>query len=112
MADLVPVNSSQTGAVLSPVAANADGDLCPQAKRILLLVINGGENACDVTVHCQRSACGFPDDHDKVTSVAAGASKYIGPFNKALYNDTDAKLEIKYSQVDTVTIAALEVNDL
>ena len=111
MADLVPVNSSVNGVAMSLVAATAGGDLCPQAKRILLMIVNGGASPCNATVHGQNAACGDPSAHDEVTTVPAGATKIIGPFNRAMYNDSADKLEIKYDQVSSVTIGAIEVAD-
>lgn len=110
-ADITPVNSSMTGAVISQSAATSGGDLCPNVKRVVLKVVNGGGSDCNVTVHGQRVACGLPSLHDKVTTVASGDAKYIGPFNKAIYNDDDGHLEITYDQVTSVTIGAIEVAD-
>lgn len=111
MADLVPVNSSQTGVAITPVSATAGGDKCPNAKRVILMLINGGASPCNMTVHGQAAACGLPSAHDKVTTVAAGSTKYAGPFNRAMYNDADDELEITYDQVSSVTIGAIEIAD-
>ncbi|UCD57872.1 MAG: hypothetical protein JSV16_01815, partial [Candidatus Hydrogenedentota bacterium] len=61
-----------------------------------------------VTVDSQ-TACSQGYDHNAVVSVPASGEKMIGPFPKDRFNDTAGKVQIAYSGVTSVTVAAIEL---
>lgn len=97
--------SGLTGQTVTPVAATSGGDQFANDGSTLLLVVNGGTEI-DVTINSQ-TACDQGSDHDVVVTVGAGATKYIGPFPKARFDDGSGNVLITYEGVTSVTVAAL-----
>lgn len=90
------------------VPADAAGDSFVNSGRTFLIVRNGGTAAINVTVNSQKP-CNYGFDHDVVVSVAAGAEEWIGPFPKERFNDSNGRVQVSYSDVTSVTVAAVEV---
>lgn len=97
-----------TGLAPSYDAAAAGGDEFVNSGRVFIHVKNGGGSSVDVTVDSQ-TPCSQGYDHDAVVAVGAGAEKMIGPFPKDRFNDTSGKVQVTYSGVSSVTIAAIEL---
>src|SRR5688572_24596565 len=88
MATLTVTNVSRAGIAAAPVAATAGGggDEFPNDGRTLIEVFNGGGSPITVTLHIRQTVDGGAVTN-RTVSVAAGARKRIGTFNKAEYND-------------------------
>lgn len=97
-----------TGLAPSYDAAAAGGDEFVNSGRTFIHVKNGGGSPIDVTVDSQMP-CSQGYDHNAVVAVPASGEKMIGPFRKDRFNDSDGKVQITYSAVTSVTIAAIEV---
>lgn len=108
MADLTVQKVVLTGLNPSYEAAAAGGDAFVNSGRTFIHVKNGGAGSIDVTVDSQ-TPCSQGYDHDAVVAVPAGEERMIGPFTKERFNDNDEKVQIAYSGVTSVTIAAIEV---
>lgn len=89
-------------------AAAAGGEEFVNSGRVFIHVKNGGGSSIDVTVDSQ-TPCSQGFDHNAVVAVGAAADKMIGPFPKDRFNDTAGKVQVTYSGVTSVTIAAIEV---
>ena len=97
-----------TGVALAYQAANVDGNyIVNTTGRVILHAKNGSGGAITVTVNSQQQ-CDQGGDHDLVVSVGAGADKMIGPLTTARYNDTDGRVQITYSGVTSLTVAAID----
>lgn len=97
-----------TGLTPSYDAAAAGGDEFVNSGRIFIHVKNGGGASIDVTVDSQ-TPCNQGVDHNAVVAVPAAGERMIGPFPKDRFNDTAGKVQIAYSGVTSVTIAAIEL---
>jgi hypothetical protein len=77
--------------------------------RTYLVVANGGGVTCNVTVDSQVN-CSQGFDHDSAVAVAAGITKFIGPFEKGRWNNpTTKKVSWSYDQVASVTVGVFEL---
>ena len=92
-------------------AASGGGDtfVNPTDGTTLLVVDNGGGGAVVVTIDSLK-ASDFGTDEDIVVSVAAGARTFIGPFDRARFNDVAQTVGVTYDGVTSVTVAALKVD--
>lgn len=90
------------------VPASAGGDDFANSGKTFLIVKNGGAGAVTVMINSQ-APCSYGFDHDIQVSVAAGDESWIGPFSKARFNNQDGKVQVTYSGVTSVTVAAVEV---
>ena len=97
-----------TGVALAYQAANAEGNyIINTTGRVVLHVKNGGGGAISVTVDSQQ-ACDQGYDHDVVVSVPAGEDRMIGPLTTYRFNDEDGRVQIAYTGVSSVTVAAID----
>lgn len=113
MAVLTVQNVVLAGAVITPVAAAGGGDSFdnPSDERNELVVINGGGVSINVTIVTQPTSIPVPGYGavplaSEVIAVAAGATKRIGPFPAAKFNDANGRVNVTYSGVTSVTVAA------
>jgi len=109
MAQLSIQQMSIAGIVPSYAAATIDtGDLAANNGKTFLHVKNGGASPINVTVasNYNNPPAGTAQE-DIVVAVANGSEKMIGPFNMQGYNTVDGNIEITYSAVISVTIAAI-----
>lgn len=99
-----------TAAGITPdyVAASATGDSFPNNGRVMLHVKNGGTAAIDVTIISAKT-CNFGFQHNITVSVPASGEKMIGPFPPERFNNDQGQVQVNYSAVTSVTVAALEV---
>lgn len=107
MANLVPQNASVNGTTLNYVAATAGGDRVTTGSNIYLLVRNGGGASVTVTLATPGTIFNGQQIPDTTVAVAAGADVII-PAN-ANYRDTDGRAAITYSDVTSLTVAAIAV---
>lgn len=116
MAAIAPVTPSLAGVLNGSVSAAGGGDSVANPKgNIILRVTNGGGGSINVTVAAgpnpTRPADGtFPAMTlaNVVVAVAAGATRYIGPFPPA-FNDNSGNLQVTYSGVTSVSVEAIQI---
>lgn len=92
------------------VGAAAGGDQFPNDGRTVLEVLNGGGGSINVTVVQQNAdADGYKEN--KVMAVANGATlgRRLGPFEKNLFDDANGNVQVTYSGVTSVTVAAVSL---
>lgn len=101
------------GIVPAYTAANVDGHTIDGGGDVILHVKNGSAASINVTIQTAATQDGLAVA-EQVVAIAAGAEKFIGPFNPSTYDRasgaTDAgKVYVDFSAVTTVTLAALGV---
>lgn len=106
MATLTSQRPTVTGAALTMQAAAGGGDKAKPGA--FVLVTNGGVGSITVTVAVPGTEYGQARADIPVT-VAAGASKMIGPLPSDL-RGTDGLVALTYSGVTSVTVAAIEAS--
>jgi hypothetical protein len=117
MAVLTVQNLSLTGLAATLAAATATtGDKFdnPTDERTFLRVTNGSGASINVTITAQAaninvSGYGLVALANQVVAVAAGASKDIGPFPAALWNDANGQVNFVCSAVTSVTVGAIRM---
>lgn len=109
MADLQPVRATLDGGATSAggVAASAGGDSAPVGDGRLLLVDNGGAAAVTVTAATPGTYQGLAVA-DATITVPVGGSGVL-PLSRVLMG-TDGRAAITYDQVDTVTVAVIDLD--
>lgn len=110
MATLTVQEIVSSGLTPSYGAAAAGGDQFAWSERALLHVKNGSAASINVTITSQYT--NPPDGTAKdnlVISVAAGGEKMIGPLHRDGYRDSDGNVQVGYSDVTSVTVAALKM---
>jgi len=92
-------------AVETYVAASALGDVFRNDGNTELVIVNEGGAGITVTIPATR-ACrhGFLDD--EVFTVSAGVERRAGPFDHARFGDAQGRVQINYSDVTGVSVAA------
>jgi hypothetical protein len=100
------------GAVAAFTAANVDGHTIPGGGNTRLLVTNGSASPIDVTVQTAATTDGLAVT-DQVVTIAAGATKAIGPFRPTTYDRASGAVDaglvyVDFSAVASVTVLALE----
>lgn len=109
MATLTVQSTTTAGVVpAAAVAAAGGGDQFSNDGNTALEVINGGVGSINVTIEAQK-LCERGTAHDIVVAVGAGATKHIGPFDPAWFNDVNSMVQITYSGVTDVTVRAFKV---
>jgi hypothetical protein len=108
------LNIDGLAATLTSAAAGGDKFANPSDERTFLRVTNGSGASINVTITKQVAAVNAPGygsvaTADKVVAVAAGASKDIGPFPTALWNDAQNMVNVAYSAVTTVTVGVIRM---
>ena len=90
-------------------AAAGGGDVFPNSGRTMFVINNGGGGAVIVTFD-SRIDSSFGTDEDVSVSVGAGVRTTFGPFQTQRFNNTTQQVSVSYDGVDTVTVAALELD--
>jgi hypothetical protein len=107
----------EDGLTASYVAAAGGGDQVVNTDGGTFLHIkNGSGGSITVTVAEQISGTTVTDPNlGKLTkanatkAIAAGAEAFFGPFKKQGFNDVNGNIQITYSSVTSLTIAALKL---
>lgn len=100
---------TNAGAVVTTASANVDGNYFVNDGKTFLQVTNGGGSSITVTIDSPIE-CSQGGTHDITVTVAAGATKIIGFFDKNRFNAvTTGYVNITYSGVTTVTVAAVSL---
>jgi hypothetical protein len=106
MAELTVLDSARTGTEIAFAAAAGGGDKFDNNGNVLLHVINGDASPKTVTIISEKTVDGQAVA-DPAGAVAAGAQAVFGPFPPSIYNDGDGHVNITYSAVTSVTVAAI-----
>lgn len=107
MATLAIQQASKAGTIVTLVAAAGGGDKFPAAPDRALRVKNADATATVVTIVAQK-ACNQGVLHDNVVSVAAGEERTIGGLNQDQYVDAQGLVNVTYSKVTSLTVAAVK----
>lgn len=105
MANLSVQHADVTGTTLAFAAASAGGDRVTAGAGIYVIVRNGGASAVTVTLATPGTVFNGQQIPDTTISVGAGASVIV-PVNRN-YRSDDGLADITYSDVTSVTVAAL-----
>ena len=110
MAILTVQRPTAAGTNITLAAAAGGGDSFANDGRTSFRVVNGGVGAITVTFDSPNT-CDFTiaanAAHDLAVSVPNGESREIGPFSQARFNDTNGRVQVTYSGVTSVTVAAV-----
>lgn len=109
MATLTYTRPSIAGAAHAAAAAAALGDKVRPSEHGCVLVTNGGASPITVTVAVPGNTKYGQAQPDVAVAVPAGASRLIGPFPTDLADPADGLVALTYSDVTSVTVAAIEV---
>ena len=102
---------SSNGISLAGVAAGAGGDTFVNNGQEIVVVTNGSGASITLTVVTPVTVDGLAVT-DLTATIAAGATRAIGPFPPGWYNDTGVaggSVSLTYSAVTTVTVAVVKV---
>lgn len=108
MANLTLQDVTTAGLAPSFTAASASGDTFANNERTVLYVKNGGASNVTVTFVAQKN-CNFGFKHDLTVTVPAKGELLIGPLPRDRFNDEQGLVHITYSDVTSVTVAALDM---
>lgn len=106
MATLVLQRATPTGTAPTYQAAAAGGDKIPPGKDTML-VVKAGATGATVTVD-SPTPCSQGSTHPLSVVVAANTERYIGPLPAQRFaQSSDGLVSVTYSQVSTITVAAI-----
>ncbi len=117
---LTPINATAPGTVLAAAAA-VDGTngnkFANPTGRCIIEITNAAANSINVTftttatynVVGTNGVAVTYNVADPLIAVANATSKVFGPFDKALYNDTNGNVIVNYSAGGSVTARVIEV---
>jgi len=108
MATLDVQTVSLTGLSASFTSAATAGDEFANDGRTVLYAMNGDSASTTVTV-ASVTSCSYGFEHDAEVAVPAGSEIFIGPFNRARFNAADGNVDVTYSSVADLTVAAISV---
>lgn len=111
MAVLTVQQSSLAGLTPTYAAAAAGGDSFPNDGKVVLHVKNVNAAARTVTVTSQKTSTpGLAPANNAVVVPLTVGDKIIGPFDQNIWNDANGSVQITYSAVTDVTIAAIRTS--
>jgi len=108
MANITVQQLSQLGVDPNFIAADVAGDTPSNDGRTVVHVKNDGSSPIDVTIDSVEK-CNQGFDHNLTVSIPAGDEKIIGPFDIKRFNNENSRLNISYSAVTSVTVAAYRI---
>lgn len=107
--DLTVQDIVRTGLQATYTAAIADGHMfANDGKQTFIQVINNDAASKTITIQTPATVDSLAVT-DRTVAVPAGEERFIGPFPKGTYNQSDGKVYIDYSAVTSVTVAVLKV---
>lgn len=80
-----------------------DGDIY-----LYLYEVSEGDNPLVVTVH-EQHPCSYGYDHDITLAMVATDVRLLGPFPRGRFNDGNGKVQVSYSSVGDLQIAAVRL---
>lgn len=90
------------------VAAAGGGDSFPNTGVEFVLIDNADAGDVTVTFDIRSTVDGQPVT-DRTVVVSAGGRKLVGPFSTSIYNDANSRVNITYSGVTNLKVAALKM---
>lgn len=115
MADLTIQDVVEAGLQVAYAAADPAGDAVLNVDGdVFLHVLNADAGQIVVTVTAQDASEEVPGfgamtKADAQVTVTAGEERFIGPFPKRAFNDGTNRIQIAYSSVTNVSVAALRL---
>ena len=106
MAQIAVQKATLTGVIPTYVAASAGGDTFINNANTTFEVKNAAATPTTVTI-LSRVNCNMGGTHDIVVTIPATTTKIIGPFSAGRFNDENKLVQVNYSAVTTVTVAAI-----
>lgn len=94
-----------------PVNASGGGDVVPNdAGGVQIVVENGDASSKTVTIksYYQGTAPAGTEKSDMVVSIPAGERRILGPLDASAWNNALKQVEITYSAVTNVKVAAIK----
>jgi len=110
MATLTVQDAAVGGLNASYTAAAGGGDDFANNGLVLLHVVNGGGGSINVVVDDPNSpnpGSATQFNPDVTVAVPAGEDRFIGPFPTFRFNDANGRVNVTYSGVTSVTVAAI-----
>lgn len=108
MATLSVQQADRAANAVTLAAASAGGDEFVNTGKEALLIDNGGGSPITVTFATPVTVDGLAVD-DLDIDVPDGEMHLLGPFPTGTYNDGDGKVQISYTDVTSVTVAAIRI---
>jgi len=108
VAELNVQKITQDGITPSFSSAEAGGDTFDNNGRTFLHVNNGGAAQITVTI-ASKKPCNQGFTHDLTVDIPASEERQIGPFEADRFNNTEGEVEVSYSDVSSVQVAAVAV---
>ncbi|MFI6814432.1 hypothetical protein ACIBG7_18620 [Nonomuraea sp. NPDC050328] len=104
-----PTIPSTAGVAVTPAAAPVDGLAIPNGTKRAARVTNGSGASINVTEKFGPSAAvDGVAPADRVIPLAAGATKWFGPWGGA-YAQEDGSVHLDFSAITTVTYEVVEI---
>lgn len=109
--DVAVEQLSPAGIDLTDTGSLSTGNtyLIPNDGNVFLHIKKSGAGSCIVTVATPGNVDGNVIADLAVTVAATTGDKMIGPFKPEVYNDGNGKLNVTFSEVTGLTIAAARV---
>jgi hypothetical protein len=98
----------RTGLAPSYGAAAGGGDEFANNGSVFYHVKNGGGGSITATFVTQSTVDGLAVS-DLAVAVPNGGERIVGPFPPGIYNDANGRVQVTYSGVTSVTVAALRL---
>lgn len=98
----------RSGLEPSYASANADGNSFANNSRVVLHAKNGSGSPITVTVKTPGTVDGLAVA-DRTVAIPAGEERIMGVFPPADYNQSDGSVHVDYSDVTSLTVAALRI---
>lgn len=111
MAELVVQEVLLTGLEPAYVAAAAGGDYFANDGKTLLEARNASGGNITVTVASQKTCDQGATHNAAVVVPLTTGQRMIGPFNRTRFNDANGRVQITYSGVTSLTVAAIRSDD-
>lgn len=106
--DLTVQDVERSGLEPSYTAANADGDSFKNNGRVVLHAKNGSGAPITATIQTPGTVDGLAVS-DRTVAIPAGEERIMGVFPPADYNQSNGEVYVDYSDVTSLTVAALRI---
>lgn len=100
--------NSLAATAFSPASCAAGGDQVANDGRTILYFKNTDSSTVTVTLATGGTVQGIALA-DLAFTIAQNAEKIVGPFDRLLWNDANGYLQITYSAVTGMTVAAIRI---
>lgn len=107
MALLTVQTITQSGILPTKTAASVSDTFANNGKTFYSIT-NGSAGTVNVTVD-SLATCSFGFDHNLTMSVAAGAERFIGPFEPSRFNSAAGLVTVTLDSATSVTCAVISL---